>query len=42
MTSKSLFCSIVLHNVSIMAVHLTDEDSLCRMLNHGNELNLTL
>jgi hypothetical protein len=40
--SQSLFYSIVLHKVSIMAMHLTDEDSLCRMLNHGNELNLTL
>jgi hypothetical protein len=39
---QSLFYySIVLHEVSIVAVHLTDEDSLCRMLNHGNKLNLT-
>jgi len=39
---QSLFYSIVLHKVSIMSVHLTDEDCLCRMLNHGNKLNLTL
>jgi hypothetical protein len=39
---QSLFYSRVLHKVSVMAVHLTDEDSVCRMLNNGNKLNLTL
>jgi len=39
---QNLFYSIALHKVSIMAVHLTHEDFLCRMFNHGNKLNLTL